>query len=285
MGMKLQPLSRGVLMLFLGIVATLLAMPSISVAVPRDFTFQDSDKGKSEDKKDTKKDEKKDDKKGLPLKSDHKIEFTTDEGTWLSLDVSPDGKTIVFDLLGDIFTLPIEGGTAKRITSGLAFDGQPRFSPDGQWIAFLSDREGSENIWIMHPDGSNVKQVSKDPNEDFTSPNWAPDGKYIFVSKAAFGIGSHEIWMYHVDGGAGVQLTKSKPAPTTPRKERHNAMGVVASADGKYLYYAVRQGPFSYNAQFPLWHIARRDRKTGDEDTIIEQLESAFRPQLSPDGK
>src|SRR5215470_13175130 len=57
------------------------------------------------EKKEEKKDEKKDEKKGLPLKSDRKIEFTTDEGTWLSLDVSPDGKTIVFELLGDIYTL------------------------------------------------------------------------------------------------------------------------------------------------------------------------------------
>jgi len=76
-------------------------------------------------------------KKGLPLKSDRKIEFTTDEGTWLSLDVSPDGKTIVFELLGDIYTLPIEGGQAKLIDGGMAFDSQPKFSPDGKWIAFL----------------------------------------------------------------------------------------------------------------------------------------------------
>jgi Tol biopolymer transport system component len=232
-----------------------------------------------------KKDEKKDEKKGLPLKSDRKIEFSTDEGTWLSLDVSPDGKTIVFELLGDIYTLPIEGGQAKLISGGLAFDSQPKFSPDGKWVAFLSDREGSENIWIVHADGSEPKQVSKDANNDFASPSWAPDGKYIFVSKAGFGITTYEIWMYHVDGGTGVQITKAKPTPTTPRRERHNAMGVVASANGKYLYYAVRQGPFSYNAQLPLWRIARRDRKTGDEDTILEQLESAFRPVLSPDGK
>jgi len=243
------------------------------------------EKDKKDEKKEEKKDDKKDEKKGLPLKSDRKIEFTTDEGTWLSLDVSPDGKTIVFELLGDLYTLPIEGGQAKLISGGMAFDSQPKFSPDGKWIAFLSDREGSENIWIIHPDGTGAKQVSKDPNNEFASPSWAPDGKYIFVSKAAFGIGAHEIWMYHVDGGTGVQITKAKPTPTTPRRERHNAMGVVASTDGKYLYYAVRQGPFSYNAQFPLWRIARRDRKTGDEDDIIEQVASAFRPELSPDGK
>ncbi|HET7258357.1 MAG TPA: amidohydrolase family protein [Candidatus Acidoferrum sp.] len=227
---------------------------------------------------------KKDEKKGMPLKSARKIEFTTDEGTWLSLDVSPDGKTIVFELLGDIYTLPIEGGVAKLMDGGMAFDSQPKFSPDGKWIAFISDREGSENVWIMHADGSGVKQVSKDPNNEFASPSWSPDGNYIFVSKAGFGINTFEIWMYHVDGGSGVQITKSKPTPTTPRRERGNAIGVAASPDGKYLYYAKRQGGFQYNAQFPLWQVARRDRKTGDEDILLEQAESSFRPVLSPDG-
>jgi len=237
------------------------------------------------DKKENKKDEKKDEKKGLPLKSDRKISFTTDEGTWLSLDASPDGKTIAFELLGDIYTLPIEGGKAKLIDGGMAFDTQPKFSPDGQWIAFLSDREGSENVWIMHADGSGAKQVSKDPNSEFASPSWDPSGKYVYVSKTRFGIGPREIWMYHVDGGTGVQITKAKPTPTTKREDRTNDMGVVASADGKYLYYAERHRDFSYNSMFPLWQIKRKDRKTGEEDTIIEQPRSAMRPLLSPDGK
>jgi hypothetical protein len=91
--------------------------------------------------------------------------------------------------------------------------------------------------------------------------------------------------MYHVQGGSGVQITKAKAAPKQPRRERANALGVVASPDGKYLYYARRTGSFAYNAQFPLWQIARRDRKTGDEDILLEQLRSSFRPVLSPDGK
>jgi len=119
---------------------------------------------------------------------------------------------------------------------------------------------------------------------EFASPSWAPDGNYIFLSKAGFGINTFEIWMYHVQGGSGVQVTKSKAAPTTPRNQRHNALGAVASADGKYLYYAARQGGFAYNAQLPLWQIARRDRKTGDEDILLQQPESSFRPVLSPDG-
>ncbi len=224
-----------------------------------------------QEKKDEKKEEKKEEKK-LSLKSDRKIEFTTYEGTWISLDVSPDGKTIAFELLGDIYVMPIAGGEAKLIDGGMAFDSQPKFSPDGKWIAFLSDRDGNENVWIMHADGSDAKQLSKDASGEFASPSWSPDGNYVFVSKAGFGINTFEIWMYHVQGGAGVQVTKAKPAPTTPRQERHNAMGAVASADGKYIYYAMRHGGFAYNAQLPLWQIARRDRKTGDDAIFFRAM-------------
>src|SRR5215470_9118546 len=238
----------------------------------------------AQEKKEEKKEEKKDEKKPLSLKSDRKVEFTTDEGTWLSLDVSPDGKTIAFELLGDIYTLPVDGGKATLIAGGMAFDSQPKFSPDGKWIAFLSDREGSENIWIMHPDGTEPKQISKEEKAEFASPNWTPDGQYILVSKAGFGINTFEIWMYHVQGGSGVQVTKAKPTPTVRRREQLNNLGVSASADGIYFYYAHRVGGFTYEAQFPLWQVGRRDRKTGDEDILINQLGSSVRPVLSPDG-
>src|SRR5579885_3408791 len=265
--------------------ASWLLIAVLAFFFPGPLTAKPQDSAQDKDKKEEKKDDSKDEKKGLPLKPGRKIEFTTDEGTWLSLDVSPDGKTIAFELLGDIYTLPIEGGEAKLIDGGMAFDSQPRFSPDGQWIAFLSDREGSDNIWVMRADGSDAKQVSKDPNSEFASPSWDPTGNYIFASKTNFGIGAREIWMYHVDGGTGIQITKSKPTPTIRRQDRPNAMGVVASADGKYLYFAERKGPFSYKALVPLWEIKRKDRKTGEEDVLIQQPESAFRPLLSKDGK
>src|SRR6266403_1193253 len=156
----MQPSRRG---LTAGIVVLAMVLGVIFESAPTLYAgakqedAAEQEKDKNEEKKDEKKEEKKDEKKGLPLKSDRKVEFTTDEGTWLSLDVSPDGKTIAFELVGDIYTLPIEGGQAKLIDGGMAFDSQPKFSPDGQWIAFISDREGSENIWIMHPDGTGVK--------------------------------------------------------------------------------------------------------------------------------
>src|SRR5438034_2271639 len=100
----------------------------------------------------------------LPLKPARAVEFTTSEGTWISLDVSPDGRTIVFELLGDLYTLPITGGAATRITSGPGFDSQPRWSPDGKRIVFLSDRSGAENIWLCDPDGSHGKALTTGTN-------------------------------------------------------------------------------------------------------------------------
>ncbi len=246
---------------------------------------------KPAEKKEEKKDEK---KKGLPLASERKIEFTTDEGTWISLDVSPDGKTIVFELLGDLYAMPSEGGEAKRLPvsdssqkdgNTMAFDSQPRFSPDGKWIAFLSDREGVENVWICKSDGTEPKQLSKDTSGAFLSPTWTEDSLYVGVSHATPASGTAELWMYHIQGGSGIQVNKAAAIPQTPFNQRPNIYGAVASRDGKYWFYARSRGGHQYNRlDFPIWEIVRRDRVTGDEDVLTDAPGSAIRPALSPDG-
>ena len=237
-------------------------------------------------------DKKKDDKKEeeLPLKSAEKIEFTTDEGTWMSLDVSSDGKMIVFDLLGDIYTLPIAGGQAKRIIGGLSFESQPKFSPDGKQIAFLSDRSGAENIWVCDADGANQKAITKGRNQAFVSPSWTPDGQYIIASRTDQAIGTFAIWMYNKDGGTGVVVGPPDPplptAPTgEPQRPRPSRLGAVASPDGRFMYYAVRINSFTYNATFPMWQIVRFDRDTSETSTVTNAQGSAMRPLLTPDGK
>ena len=84
------------------------------------------------------------------------IDFTTSEGTWMAVDLSPDGQQLVFDLLGHIYILPVAGGEARSLTqnSGVAINYQPRWSPDGRLIAFVSDRRGQNNLWIMDAEGS-----------------------------------------------------------------------------------------------------------------------------------
>lgn len=222
--------------------------------------------------------------KKLPLTPERTIEFTTDEGTWLSLDLAPDGKTIAFELLGDIYTMPAAGGEAKPILTGMAMETQPRFSPDGKTIAFLGDRDGGENLWIANADGSNPRKLSRETRSEFASPAWTPDGEYVVVSKSS-NLSGNELWMYHRSGGAGVQITKSKARPDQPRNEWNNDLGAVFTPDGKYLYFARRKQGFTYNATFPLWQLVRRNMVTGDEDTVTNAPGSAFSPRISPDGK
>ena len=225
------------------------------------------------------------DKEGLPLVPSRNISFETQEGTWISLDLSPDGETILFDLLGDIYSLPVAGGDATPLLTGLAFEGQPAWSPDGALIAFVSDRDGSENLWIANADGSDPKKLSAETKGSLLSPEFSADGDYVFVSKSNWGLRTYEIWMYHVKGGTGVQVTKAKPEASTPNNQRHNAVGVSASADGRYLYYAQKSGGFGYNVTFPLWQIVRRDLREGTEDVVIQAQGSAIRPEVSPDGR
>ena len=147
--------------------------------------------------------------KGLPLLTERTLSFSTSEATWLSLDLSPDGKTIVFELLGDLYTLPIGGGEATRVTSGQGYDMQPAFSPDGKKLVFVSDRNGSENVWVANADGTHARAITTTERENYMSPAWSPDGEYVIAAKGA------QLWMYHESGGSGVQMTgaSSGPAP------------------------------------------------------------------------
>jgi Tol biopolymer transport system component len=222
----------------------------------------------------------------LPLKPARNIEFSTSQGTWLSLDVSPDSKTILFELVGDLYTIPFSGGEARKLTSGMAFNSQPRYSPDGKKITFISDRGGAENVWIADADGSNAKQLSQDEESEFASPVWTPDGTYVIATRTTqFPFGAAELWMYHVRGGAGIQVTKSKAKPDTPPRRWMHALGASPSKDGRYLYYAARVSPEGfYNLTFPVSQITRRNLITGDEDILTDAPGSAMRPEISPDG-
>ncbi len=224
---------------------------------------------------------------GLTLNPTRKLEFSTNEGTWMSLDVSPDGKTVIFDLVGHIYKLSLSDVEAVPITSGLSFDSAPRFSPDGKQIVYVSDRSGADNLWISNADGSNARALTADENSGFASPTWSADGSYIFVSKKnpQFYGSVFELWMYDTKGGTGVCVMKSKTSPDAPPDTWQSALGAVASPDGRYIYYSHKLGYFSEDVKFPLWQIARHDLLTGEDDVITANQGSAIRPALSADGK
>lgn len=225
-------------------------------------------------------------------------QIDTTEGTWMSVDVSPDGETIAFDLLGDIYLMPIEGGKARNLTSGVAWDMQPRFSPDGETVAFTSDRtgkngKGGDNIWTIDVDGDpeSLTQITQETFRLLNGAAWSPDGEYIvarkhFTSRRSLGAG--EMWMHHrsgVEGGAtgGLQLT-DRP---TDQKDVNEP---VFSPDGKYLYYSEDATPgqtFEYgkDSTKQIYVINRLDLETGESERYITGPGGACRPTPSPDGK
>jgi Tol biopolymer transport system component len=224
------------------------------------------------------------------------------QGTWISVDVSPDGSTVIFDLLGDLYSMPIGGAdgsngvTPTKLTSGMAWDMQPRYSPDGQWICFTSDRTGKseragDNIWIMRKDGTDLRQVTNETFRLVNNPSWSPDGNYLVARKHFTGrrsLGSGEIWMYHraaaeANAMEGVQLTK-RP------NEQKDVNEPIFSKDGKYLFYSqdVTSGDlFEYDkdSNQQIYAVRRLNLRTGEIDSYITGPGGACRPTPSPDGK
>ncbi|KQM73199.1 amidohydrolase family protein [Sphingomonas sp. Leaf20] len=216
------------------------------------------------------------------------VRMQVDEGSWMNVDVSPDGRLIAFDLLGDIYTMPIAGGTPTRIAEGLAFEHQPRFSPDGRRIAFTSDRGGGDNIWVMNVDGADKRQVTKEDFRLLNQPSWSPDGRFIAAKKhftTGRSLGTGEIWLYHVSGGGGVQLVKR--ASEQLQKELGEP---IYAPDGKSIFYTrnVSPGPifeYAQNSRTDLFDIERYDIDSGEVTTAVSGVGGSVRPTPSRDGK
>jgi len=214
------------------------------------------------------------------------VPIDVDEGTWMAVDVSPDGREIAFDLLGDIYVLPIAGGEARALTHSIAYEIQPRYSPNGRLIAFTSDQGGGDNIWVMDRDGKNPRQVTEEDFRLLNSPVWTPDGEFIAARKhftATRSLGAGEIWLYHRSGGEGLQMVK--------RANDQKDLGEPAfSPDGRYLYYSqdITPGPlFEYNkdTNTQVYVIQRLDRETGEIESYVTGPGGSIRPTPSPDGK
>jgi imidazolonepropionase-like amidohydrolase/Tol biopolymer transport system component len=217
------------------------------------------------------------------------IAIDTTETTWSSVTVSPDGRTIVFDMLGDLFRVPIEGGEAEALTSGIAWDFQPRFAPDGRRIAFVSDRGGGDNLWVMNADGSDPRPVSEEDEHLVHNPYWSPDGAYI-VAKKGFtstrSIPAGEIWLFHAGGGGGLQVTER---PHGERDQKTMA-DPAFSADGRYIYYSQdvtpgREWQYNKDSTGEIFAVKRLDRETGEIETYVGGPGGAVAPTPSPDGR
>ena len=216
------------------------------------------------------------------------VPINVDEGSWIDVDLSNDGQTITFSLLGDIYTMPVSGGQPMRIAEGLAWEVQPRFSPDGNRIAFTSDRGGGDNIWIMNRDGSDKRQVTKEEFRLLNQPSWSPDGRYLVAKKhftTTRSLGTGEIWLYHVSGGGGVKLVKR------PNEKHQKELGEpIYAPDGKSVYFTRNITPggtfiYAQDSNKDLFNIEKYELETGEISTAVSGLGGSVRPNPSPDGK
>ena len=217
------------------------------------------------------------------------VSLDTQEITWSNVDVSPDGKTLVFDMLGDLFTVPIEGGDADPLLVDLAWSFQPRFSPDGESIAFISDRGGLDNLWVMDLDDKEPRALTEETENEVHNPYWHPDGDYLLVKKgftSTRSIAAGEIWMVHLGGGGGVQLVE-RPGGEAAQK---NIAEPAFSNDGDYVYYSQDSTPgtvWQYNkdALGQVFTVQRLELATGDVEQFVGGPGGAIRPTPSPDGQ
>lgn len=217
------------------------------------------------------------------------VSVDTVETTWSNVTVSPDGETMVFDMLGDIYSVPIGGGQATALTDGIEWNYQPRFSPNGRQIAFVSDRAGGDNLWVMNSDGSDPHAITDEAEHLVHNPAWSPDGMYLVGRKGFYStrsIAAGEIWMFHHGGGNGVNLVK-RPFDEGDQKNRAEP---VFSPDGKYVYYSADITPgktwaYNKNSVGSAFAIKRLELANGKTTTVVSGAGGAIRPAPSPDGK
>ncbi|MCW8125401.1 amidohydrolase family protein [Microbulbifer halophilus] len=263
----------------LGLSALALAMPLSALAAPAAETGQKSgDTQKAESWK-----------VNQPPYEFKPIRLDTNETTWSNLDISPDGETIVFDTLGDIYTVPVSGGEAIPLTNEIAWNMEPRFSPDGDSIVFVSDRDGADNIWVMDRNGENLRQLTEEKENLVHSPAWSPDGRTLVARKGFMSgrsIPAGEIWMYHFGGGTGRQL-KERLGGDIAQK---NIADPTFSPDGRYIYYSIDTTPgtvweYNKNSTQQIFAINRYDLRDGKEETFVSGPGGAIAPVPSPDGE
>ncbi len=198
------------------------------------------------------------------------VDFETREGTWMGVDVAPDGQTLVFDLLGHLYELPIEGGTARQLTEGRSWNHMPRYSPDGTEIAFTSDRDGVDNIWILNRETGAFENLTKSA-EPVLRGNWSSDGRHILASRFPRELTLHGE-MYN-RFGKKQELVES----AVFRFANH----YVDDAERGFIYYEHINGNLPSDGA----RIYRYNKSTGETEIFVQQAGGAFNPQLSPDGK
>lgn len=222
--------------------------------------------------------------------SSRQVSFKTREGTFLSVDVAPDGTRVAFDLLGDIYLLPIHGGTAEAITRGPAWDQAPLFSIDGTSIYFISDRSGAKNIWEREIGSPASRQVTRSKSDVMGVLNWTNDRRRIIAARGNMEIANAEVSLYTVDPRTGeLSELQHKKGPwidldTFERlRPRIHTFSGIQSPEGS-IYFSERS--FENHLDRFTVRIYSLGPATSSRSMVTDDGAgySEFAPQISPDG-
>jgi tricorn protease len=191
-------------------------------------------------------------------------------------DISADGKLVAFSYQGDIWVVETIGGTARQVTSHPAHDLAPAFSPDGQWIAFSSNRHGSYDVYVVGAQGGRPRRLTFDSAVDMVC-GWTPDGKNVlFASTRSTGFppGS-QLYTVPLEGGRArrITLAEGKEGVYSPTGDR------LAYVRGPGLWY--RKG-YRGSSNDDIW-LASADGSNNRRLTAFPGQDAS--PMWSPDGK
>ena len=217
------------------------------------------------------------------------VRFTTDEMTWASVGVRPDGREVVFDVLGSLYTAPVEGGVARRILDGAAMHRMPSWAPDGTRLLYLSDADGYDHVWPCQPDGSAPRQLTHETTALPTDPAWGADAHSVLVPvlNASYPApSSSQIRRYDLPGGPTAPVATTGRAVVDVPASGLAVLEPTLSRDGRHLYYTERTSSprVQVNALTFNYAIKGLDTSTGETRTVASGFGGALRPTVSPDG-
>lgn len=225
-----------------------------------------------------------------PITSSRDIIFHTDEGTNMNVDVSPDGGVLTFDLLGDIYLLPIEGGVATHLTTGRAWDQAPRFSPDGEIVYFVSDRVGVKNVWRITLADRSLQQITRSQSDILGGPNWSRNGGQLLAGVGDRHTRNTEVILQFIDPSIGTMTPINAPSGPWVDMEtfEHNRRPVkifsgVESSDGQVYFSEAQYNENLNRTSVRLYKFARKTQSL-TVMTPPNASYSDYKPQISHDG-